>query len=702
MLLGCAVLECSKTTQAGGLEVILSTDMPTPASFDTVHVRIEQAAPDGGWLPAVLDKSYSLPSPEMTLPTTIAIVAGQGPDQKVLVSVIGLKGGTTVVARAVETQVPTDRVAELPIVLAAACSGKLDCGAGESCAPVATEGTIVGNCESEDVPAGALPSYDPGDAIDAGLATTAGDSAAAIVPDSAPDADANEEVQAGGDAAPAVDASGDASTSDASDGASESDASDGASESDPCTLPPPAADLGADAGPGGSVVWAENFGLTGATQPYAIAVDPSSGHIVCVGFFDGTVNFGDAGERVHGDAASAYDAFVAALGPDGSTLWAQTFGNGSTVIATAVTVDPAGNIDVAGTFEGTVDFGCDPPLTAVGQQDVFLVQLTAGGACSWSKHFGAAGQLQYVDSIAADSAGTVSIAGVASGGVAVDDGGSPLSGIFLAQFTSMGDAKWSQSFDASCDEVNPTVAVDRTGNAILAGCFSGSASFRGTTNFGITLMTKSPSAYAAFVAKFDSDGVPQWAQPYDDDTTVSGVAADACGNVVVTGAFLDQISFGGSASTLSASKTGLPSSYAFLAKLDPSGMGMWSESFTGSYGALTPGSLAVDAFGRPTFTASVNEGNADFGGGTITSVSNGNSVAVASFTADGAYRWEVVGGPPSSSQSYGAPSPGVAAGPSSLVLAGDFGTAADTLVLGTLTLTAKSSGVDAFIASFAP
>src|SRR5579859_658746 len=71
-----------KTTQAGGLEVIVSTDMPTPASFDTVLVDIEQQAAGGGWRqPPLLHQFYVIPG-QITLPTTISIAAGSSPYQE--------------------------------------------------------------------------------------------------------------------------------------------------------------------------------------------------------------------------------------------------------------------------------------------------------------------------------------------------------------------------------------------------------------------------------------------------------------------------------------------------------------------------------------------------------------------------------------------------------------------------------------------
>jgi hypothetical protein len=164
---------CSgKVTQAGGLELIISSDMATPASFDTVHVDIEQEAPDGGWRqPPLLGQYYVIPS-QMTLPTTIAIVAGSSADQEVLITVTGLRGGLAgqdIVQRVIQTQVPSDRLAELPIVLAAVCAGKLDCPVGDSCQPASQGNAVAGNCGANEVIETELPAYRVGDVTEAGV-----------------------------------------------------------------------------------------------------------------------------------------------------------------------------------------------------------------------------------------------------------------------------------------------------------------------------------------------------------------------------------------------------------------------------------------------------------------------------------------------------------------------------------------------------
>jgi hypothetical protein len=165
--LACVVLivACGGTTkQAGGLEVLLETDMPTPQSFGTVDVKLEQQAAGGTWR-SLLDHPFVIPS-EMTLPTTFALEAGSSAFQTVRITATAIGGDpkAPIIQRVVETQVPTDHVGEVVVSLSSTCLGKVSCPVtGDSCQPDS------GLCAPTTVTA-SRP-YNPGDLADAGIAS---------------------------------------------------------------------------------------------------------------------------------------------------------------------------------------------------------------------------------------------------------------------------------------------------------------------------------------------------------------------------------------------------------------------------------------------------------------------------------------------------------------------------------------------------
>ncbi|MBI4702640.1 MAG: hypothetical protein HY744_16080, partial [Deltaproteobacteria bacterium] len=106
----------------------------------------------------------------------------------------------------------------------------------------------------------------------------------------------------------------------------------------------------------------------------------------------------------------------------GGHLWSKRFGDESYQYGWAVAVDGAGNVFLASGFDGTVDFG-GGPLVSAGNWDVFVAKLDQDGKHLWSKHFGDA-ESQWAYGVAVDTAGSVLVTGEFYG--TVDFGGGPL------------------------------------------------------------------------------------------------------------------------------------------------------------------------------------------------------------------------------------------------------------------------------------
>jgi hypothetical protein len=212
---------CADKAPRGGLEIIVTTSgLQVGADFDAVEGVVEQETSPGIWH-TLLDRSAYVPS-EVQLPTTLAVAPGTSSDQDALIVVTALKAGVPVVQRVVQTQIPTDRVAELLLVLAADCLGKVTlCPSGKSCQP------NTGMCGTNVVPSSTLPPWTPGDEakVDAGSPTPEASTGAA--PDVRLDADDDLEAAHGTEAEPGPSKEGgDATVADA-DAASPSADGDG-------------------------------------------------------------------------------------------------------------------------------------------------------------------------------------------------------------------------------------------------------------------------------------------------------------------------------------------------------------------------------------------------------------------------------------------------------------------------------------------
>ncbi|HEV8600748.1 MAG TPA: SBBP repeat-containing protein [Gemmatimonadales bacterium] len=140
----------------------------------------------------------------------------------------------------------------------------------------------------------------------------------------------------------------------------------------------------------GSFLSVVTLGGQGSILGVRALVDPD-GSVLLTGWFTGSLDF-DPGTTVTSLAslgqAGATDAFVARYSQSGSFAWVTRFGEVTTVgdrsnSGTALGLDPAGNVVVAGRFFGSPDF--DPgssalALSSLGEADAFLVKLTAAGA----------------------------------------------------------------------------------------------------------------------------------------------------------------------------------------------------------------------------------------------------------------------------------------------------------------------------------
>ncbi len=189
-----------------------------------------------------------------------------------------------------------------------------------------------------------------------------------------------------------------------------------------------------------------------------------------------------------------------------------------------------------------------------------------------------------------------------------------------------GAALWAKKLGATGDQQPNAVARDGQGNAIVTGRFAGTFTVAGSP-------LTSAGGHDVFVVKLDPAGAAVWARRFGDAAIYQeglDVAADAQGNVLVTGYFEGSITFGGT-TLVSAGATD-----AFLVKLDPGGDVLWAKRF-GSSGAQYGQSIGVDPQGNVALLAD-GFGSLDFGGGALVSAGN-YDMFVARFDPSGAHLW---------------------------------------------------------------
>ncbi|MBK9264697.1 MAG: nucleotide-binding protein [Polyangiaceae bacterium] len=137
-----------------------------------------------------------------------------------------------------------------------------------------------------------------------------------------------------------------------------------------------------------------------------------------------------------------------------------------------------------------------------------------------------------------------------------------------------------------------------------------SGHFYGVLDLGAGPMTA--TSLDGFLAKFDPAGNLLWSKHFSGTSSQKAlaVAVDGMGNVVVAGNFLGSVDFGGGPLTAMDAD-------AFVAKYDASGNHVWSKQFGGA-DVQSINTVAIDSMNDILVGGSF-AGTVDFGGGTMTS-----------------------------------------------------------------------------------
>ena len=180
----------------------------------------------------------------------------------------------------------------------------------------------------------------------------------------------------------------------------------------------------------GAHQWSQRYGSAGYETGYGLALD-GSGNVVVTGGFTGTVDLG-GGNLV---SAGSLDMFIAKYDASGAHQWSERFGGTGDEFGYALAVDGLGNVVVTGTFQGTADLG-GGNLVSAGQSDIFVAKYDASGAHQWSQGFGSPG-FDEGDAVAVDGSGNVVVTGNYQGTMDFGGGPLVSAGsndIFLAKF----------------------------------------------------------------------------------------------------------------------------------------------------------------------------------------------------------------------------------------------------------------------------
>ncbi|OFV89315.1 MAG: hypothetical protein A3J75_01140 [Acidobacteria bacterium RBG_16_68_9] len=290
---------------------------------------------------------------------------------------------------------------------------------------------------------------------------------------------------------------------------------------------------------------------------HGIAMDAAGGLIV-VGQYQAGADLGTGALGLA--SAGGADLFIARYDPATLELLAfVTAGSPGNDRATHVDVNDAGDIIVAGAFEGTLPLG-GVPLVSSGGTDVFVARYSPELVRVWSRRAGSAGD-DALNSVAASVDGGAAVTGVFAPNFAFQGGAlltstTPRADIYVGVLGAASGAHvWSASFGgAGSSSYNVAEAVSFTpdGNVVIVGTYGNQFDDIGAIDFGGGQLT-SISREEGFVAEFDG---ATSAHHYSasihgfNPQHVRDVAVDVNGDVVIVGSTgSGATDFGGIATT---------------------------------------------------------------------------------------------------------------------------------------------------------
>lgn len=255
----------------------------------------------------------------------------------------------------------------------------------------------------------------------------------------------------------------------------------------------------ADAGPVGTVTWAQQVGGSGSDFVTALAATGNTVYVT--GQFSNTVAFG--GTALIGGGLSAFVTKLVDAGLSSQFTWAIRAGG--IVIANAVAVAGA-NVYVAGRFVFSATFGATSftSMGNLGGYDAFVTKIAdAGNMGSFVWAVAAGGpRSDYAAGVAASGANVYVVggfSGISSFGNTSLTGVGSADNMFITKLTdagSIGSFAWAMPVAGLGPQQAATVAVD-SGRGVYMG---GGALL--PISFGSITLTGTPGANAGFLASF--------------------------------------------------------------------------------------------------------------------------------------------------------------------------------------------------------
>lgn len=303
--------------------------------------------------------------------------------------------------------------------------------------------------------------------------------------------------------------------------------------------------------PSGNFIWVK--GILGNTTLSAFSEGLNidiNGDVLLTGSYSGTIDIDPSASTVNLVSAGGLEIFVAKYNSAGNYLWGHRFGSTSADYSHSVSSDGAGNVYIAGEFNGTVDF--DPSastntLVTSSNSDIFIAKYDLNGNYVWAKNMSNSSGGEHINCIFSDVSGNLYIAGDYSGTTDFD----PSAGVynlstagsidaFFAKYNSSGNLILAKSIGGINFDVGYSVVADAIGNIYLTGSFRLTCDFDpSSSTANLSTATNNGGDVDVFIAKYDVNGNYVWAKNMPGSSVSNdigrAIVLDGNSGVLITG-----------------------------------------------------------------------------------------------------------------------------------------------------------------------
>ena len=396
--------------------------------------------------------------------------------------------------------------------------------------------------------------------------------------------------------------------------------------------------------------WVQQIGGVGIDNGSAIVVD-SMGNSYTVGTFNQTVDFDPSNNNFTLVSGGSDDVFITKLDPSGNFIWAKQIGGVDSDQARAAAIDTLGNIYIASSFIGTINFATSSgnvSFVSYGVSDIFLAKLDSLGNILWGRQIGGT-STDLVEKMAIDGQGDIVLTGSFYGTTDFDPGtgvynltcsGTTVnSDVYVCKLNTNGDFIWAKQIGGIGYDFGNDITFDNSDNLCITGQFNGTCDFDpGFNTFNLTAIGGSD----VFILKLNSSGDFLWVKQLGSSMNDSGksINVDNSGEIYVSGFFLDAVTVNLSSGNITLTPFG--GTDVFIAKINSLGDLLWAKQIGGTNSETSIAS-AVDNDGN-LYCAGVFKDLVDFNPGSPTFYlqSEGNyDIFLTKFSPSGEFNWAV-------------------------------------------------------------